>query len=75
MGPKGTPHATSPRGAKVENGRYRAESAALCWACHTQRNEATGTFDGPRYGGATGFVDPSDPGHVWATPNVTADAR
>lgn len=73
VGPKETPPAASPRGATVENGRYLAESVALCWACHTQRNEATGALTGPRYGGATGFTEPSDPGHVWAPPNITAD--
>ena len=73
VGPKETPPAASPRGATVENGRYLTESVALCWACHTQRNEATGELSGPRYGGATGFVEASDPGHVWAPPNITAD--
>ena len=73
VGPKATPSAASPRGATVENGRYLAESVALCWACHTQRDEATGALTGPRYGGATGFIEPSDPGHVWAPPNITAD--
>jgi len=74
VGPKETPPAASPRGATVENGRYLAESVALCWACHTQRDEATGALTGPRYGGATGFLEPSDPGHVWAPPNITPDA-
>ncbi len=74
VGPKETPPAVSPRGATIENGRYLAESVALCWACHTQRNEATGALSGPRYGGATGFLEASDPGHVWAPPNITADA-
>ena len=74
VGPAGTPPVASPRGATVENGRYLAESVALCWACHTQRDEATGALTGPRFGGATGFVEPSDPGHVWAPPNITADA-
>ena len=68
-----TPPAMSPRGATVENGRYLAESVALCWACHTQRSNETGALVGPRYGGATGLEEPSDPGHVWASPNITAD--
>jgi len=28
---------------------------------------------GPRYGGATGFKEPADPGHLWAPPNITSD--
>lgn len=73
VGPKETPPTVSPRGATLENGRYLTESVALCWACHTQRNDATGELTGPRYGGATGFKEPSDPGHVWAPPNITSD--
>jgi mono/diheme cytochrome c family protein len=73
VGPKDTPPAVSPRGATLENGRYLAESVALCWACHTQRDEATGSLTGPRYGGATGFLEPSDPGHSWSPPNITSD--
>lgn len=73
IGPKETPPASSPRGATLENGRYLTESVSLCWACHTQRSEATGELSGPRYGGATGFIEPSDPGHVWAPPNITSD--
>jgi len=73
IGPKETPPVTSPRGATVENGRYLAESVSLCWACHTQRNEATGELTGPRFGGATEFKEASDPGHVWSPPNITAD--
>ncbi len=73
IGPKETPPVTSPRGATVENGRYLTESVSLCWACHTQRNEATGELSGPRFGGATGFIEASDPGHVWAPPNITSD--
>lgn len=74
VGPTGTPLATSPHGATVENGRYLVESVALCWACHTQRDEKTGALTGPRFGGATNFTDPGDPGHVWAPPNITRDA-
>ena len=73
VGPKETPLRASPRGATVENGRYLAESVTLCWACHTQRNPATGALTGPRYGGATEFTEPSDPTHVWAPPNITSD--
>lgn len=73
VGPTGTPPVTSPSGATLENGRYLAESVALCWACHTQRDMASGALTGPRYGGATGFTEVSDPGHVWAPPNITSD--
>jgi mono/diheme cytochrome c family protein len=73
IGPTGTPLATSPSGATLENGRYLAESVALCWACHTQRDQASGALTGPRYGGATGFTEVSDPGRVWAPPNITSD--
>lgn len=73
VGPSEPPPAAAPRGLSVERGRYLSESVALCWACHTQRDEATGAMTGPRYGGATGFLEPSDPGHVWAPPNLTSD--
>lgn len=75
VGPKEAPPKESPHGATVENGRYLVESVTLCWACHTQRNEATGALTGPRFGGATGFIDPADPGHSWSPPNITSDAE
>ena len=74
VGPAETPSKISPHGATIENGRYLVESVALCWACHTQRDEKTGTLIGPRFGGATGFLEPADPGHVWAPPNITSDS-
>lgn len=73
VGPHETPPARAPRGANVENGRYLTESVALCWACHTQRDDKTGQLVGPRYGGATGFKEASDPTRVWAPPNITSD--
>jgi mono/diheme cytochrome c family protein len=73
VGPKETPLAVTPHGATVENGRYLVESVALCWACHTQRDEKTGELVGPRFGGATDFYEASDPRHVWAPPNITSD--
>jgi mono/diheme cytochrome c family protein len=75
VGPRETPPTASPRGATLENGRYLVESVTLCWACHTQRDEATGALTGPRFGGATGFIEPSDPGHSWSPPNITSDAE
>jgi mono/diheme cytochrome c family protein len=73
VGPKDAPLKAAPRGATVENGRYLTESVALCWACHTQRNEMTGALTGPRFGGATGFINPADPAHSWSPPNITSD--
>ncbi len=73
VGPEATPPKATPHGATVENGRYLVESVALCWACHTQRNEATGQLSGPRFGGATGFIEPSDPANTWSPPNITSD--
>ena len=74
VGPRETPLVKSPRGATLENGRYLAESVALCWACHTQRNEATGELVGPRFGGAKGFKS-HDPSVLWAPPNLTSDPK
>jgi mono/diheme cytochrome c family protein len=74
VGPRETPLKMSPRGATVENGRYLVESVGNCWACHTQRDEKTGALVGPRFGGATGFTEVNDPGHVWAPPNITSDS-
>lgn len=33
----------------------------------------TGALVGPRNGGATGFLEPDDPGHSWSPPNITSD--
>jgi mono/diheme cytochrome c family protein len=73
VGPRETPLKMSPRGATIENGRYLVESVANCWACHTQRSQATGALTGPRFAGATDFKEPSDPEHLWAPPNITSD--
>ena len=73
VGPRETPPRQSPRGATIENGRYLAESAALCWACHTQRSQETGQLIGPRYGGATGFVEGNEHQYTWSPPNITSD--
>ena len=73
VGPKETPPKSTPHGATIENGRYIVESVTLCWACHTQRNQATGALTGPRFGGATEFLEPSDPEHSWSPPNITGD--
>jgi mono/diheme cytochrome c family protein len=73
VGPQQPPPKTAPRGATVENGRYLVESVGLCWGCHTQRDDKTGALVGPRFGGATDFKESSDPGRVWAPPNITSD--
>jgi cytochrome c2 len=73
IGPGGTSLAKNPQGANVENGRYLVESVALCWACHTQRDDATGQLVGPRHGGTTGFIEPGQPGITWSPPNITSD--
>ncbi|HKW41570.1 MAG TPA: hypothetical protein VJN39_09990 [Gemmatimonadales bacterium] len=72
VGPGEPPPKTTPHGATVENGRYLVESVTLCWACHSQRNMATGALVGPRFGGATGF-DRTPDGHSWSPPNITSD--
>ena len=73
VGPHEPPPAKSPRGANVENGKYLAESVALCWACHTKRDNASGQLVGPRYAGSNDFKDDIVPGRVWAPPNLTSD--
>jgi mono/diheme cytochrome c family protein len=73
VGPSQPPPKTSPHGATLENGRYLVESVGLCWACHTERDDKTGKLTGPRFGGATEFKESSDPGHIWAPPNITSD--
>ena len=74
VGPRETPPHQSPRGATLENGRYLAESAALCWACHTQRSQETGALIGPRYGGAIAFEQSADHKYSWSPPNITSDS-
>ena len=71
VGPAETPPKTTPRGATVENGRYLVEAVTNCWACHTQRNMATGALVGPRFGGATGFDATAE--QSWSPPNITSD--
>lgn len=71
VGPTETPPKATPRGPTVENGRYLVEHVANCWACHTQRNMATGALVGPRFGGATGFD--ATPERSWSPPNITSD--
>ena len=73
VGPKEPPAQVSPSGANIENGRYLTEAVANCWACHTQRNMATGALSGPRFGGATGFMDERNPKRSWSPPNLTSD--
>ena len=73
VGPRHAPPRLSPRGATTENGRYLAESVALCGACHTQRDQATGQFVGPPFGGGTGMVESNDPATSWSPPNLTSD--
>jgi mono/diheme cytochrome c family protein len=73
VGPDGTPPARAPRGASVEAGRYLVESVALCWACHTERNQMTGALTGPRFGGTTGFSETDDSTRTWSPPNITSD--
>ncbi|HSQ33028.1 MAG TPA: hypothetical protein VLN49_24410 [Gemmatimonadaceae bacterium] len=73
VGPSSTPLAKAPHGASVETGHYLVESVALCWACHTERNQKTGKLVGPRFGGATGLIESTDPGHSWSPPNITSD--
>ncbi len=73
VGPSSPPPTTAPTGLSLERGRYLAEAASLCWACHTQRDHSSGALTGPRYGGASGFVDPGDPSKIWAPPNITTD--
>lgn len=71
VGPAQEPPRVSPRGATVENGRYLSEAVSLCWACHTQRDMATGKLVGPRYGGAKAFEVAH--GKRWSPPNITKD--
>jgi mono/diheme cytochrome c family protein len=75
VGPAATPLVRAPRGASVETGRYLVESVALCWACHTQRSQATGALTGPRFGGSTGFTESDDPRRSWSPPNITSDGE
>jgi mono/diheme cytochrome c family protein len=72
-GPSSPPPAVAPRGASVETGHYLVESVALCWACHTERNQMTGALTGPRFGGTKGFKEVDDPNHSWSPPNITSD--
>lgn len=73
VGPSSPPPTRAPHGASVETGRYLVESVALCWACHTERDQKTGALTGPRFGGTKGFTESDDPAHSWSPPNITSD--
>jgi mono/diheme cytochrome c family protein len=73
VGPASAPPKIAPRGASVETGKYIVESVALCWACHTERNQMTGALVGPRFGGTKGFTEADDPAHSWSPPNITSE--
>jgi len=73
VGPATPPPARAPRGVSAETGRYLVEAVALCWACHTERNQMTGALTGPRFGGTTGFTEVDDPERSWSPPNITSD--
>ncbi len=75
IGPSETPPVQSPHGATVENGRYLAASVAICQACHTNRNPATGQFTNAPFSGDTEFTDESDMTRMWAPPNLTPDPK
>jgi mono/diheme cytochrome c family protein len=72
VGPKETPPTTNPSGATVENGAYLAGSVINCWACHTERNPATGKLVGPRFAGGH-MVDDFNSKRTWSAPNLTND--
>jgi cytochrome c553 len=75
VGPRVTPPAVTPHGPTVENGKYIVESVALCGACHTQRDMATGAFTGQMYAGSNRFEDEMMPGRTWHPPNITSGGR
>jgi mono/diheme cytochrome c family protein len=74
--PSAPPPAVSPAGATVENGRYLAESVAACRSCHTARDDRTGQFVGPKFGGSRAqFADAANPKRFWSPPNLTSAPR
>ncbi len=75
VGPASPPPAVSRHGATVENGRYLVESVSLCGSCHTQRDRASATFTGQRFGGATGMTDDFNPKRTWSPPNITTGGK
>lgn len=74
VGPSGTPPARSPaEDATVERGEYLANRVAQCAQCHTRRNMADMSFDGPRFAGGAELNEPFAPDLTFVTPNLTPD--
>lgn len=74
VGPAGTPPAASPpEEPTVERGEYLANRVAQCAQCHTRRNMADMSFDGPRFAGGAELNEPFAPELTFVTPNLTPD--
>ena len=74
MGPEGEPPEASPEEAPtVERGEYLANRVAQCAQCHTRRNMADLSFDGPRLAGGAELNEPWTPEWTFVTPNLTPD--
>jgi mono/diheme cytochrome c family protein len=75
QGPSGTPPAEGPPIAPtVERGRYVAETAAQCAACHTKRSMVDGSYQGPLFAGGSEMSAEDGSPRVFVTPNLTPDA-
>jgi mono/diheme cytochrome c family protein len=69
-----TPPVESPPVAPtIERGRYLAHVAGQCFACHTDRNLASGKFIGEPFAGGHRFPNESDPTVEFVSPNLTPD--
>jgi mono/diheme cytochrome c family protein len=68
------PTSAPPQEATVERGRYLANNAANCMACHSPLDLATGELTGPAFSG-NGLGEPSmmDPNVILRMPNLTPD--
>lgn len=74
MGPSGTPPAESPpEEPTAERGEYLANRVAQCAQCHSRRNMADLSFDGPRFAGGAVLNEPFAPDLTFVTPNLTPD--
>jgi mono/diheme cytochrome c family protein len=70
---EGPTHAQPSELPTLERGRYLAEHAAYCKACHTSYDPATFTLNGPPFGG--GLAEAShgeDHDMEYAPPNLTS---
>jgi mono/diheme cytochrome c family protein len=63
---RGRQQRSQPANADVERGRYLVEDVAMCWECHTPRDEKGNIQRGAWLQGAAIWITPTKPIQNWA---------